>query len=302
MPFLPPLTRCNQDSKLTKLWKKAKPCTAGMETGQAVVGGGGPIAGTPSWRALRSEASGISRNGYGVGTCRPARDLPVVTSVGDELNEVNVGVVLSEPLDTVLTVSSLPLVLDGVVLREGAESVPVTLVQCVLNDLESALVENGVKCVGGVLSEAVSGVLSPNALTSISNVIKATITTENFNTLADGAADNSIVVMEPDMGEAEPHFLDVSEKCGPIVNMLVEVPVNLINSQSMANCLDDCSGLEIRNQINWLVGETDGDSESEFFDVGVDSDPGNDFSVVCAKPIVNAQTRGKFWGRGYRRR
>ncbi|PKU79902.1 hypothetical protein MA16_Dca012090 [Dendrobium catenatum] len=66
MPFLPPLTRCNQDSKLTKLWKKAKPCTAGMETGQAVVGGGGPIAGTPSWRALRSEASGISRNGYGV--------------------------------------------------------------------------------------------------------------------------------------------------------------------------------------------------------------------------------------------
>ncbi|PKU71060.1 hypothetical protein MA16_Dca017049 [Dendrobium catenatum] len=239
-------------------------------------------------------------------------------------------------MDTVLTDSSLPLVLDEVVLREGAEvdcitvnddlnlsaiptnlethitfveSVPVTLVQCILNDPESALVENGVKCVGGVLSEAVSGVLSPNAtpfvhnaLTSVSNVIKAAIATENFNTLADDADDNSIVVMEPDMGEAEPHLLDVSEKCGPIVNRLVEVPVNLINSQSMANCLGDCSGLEIRNQINWLVGESDGDSESEFSDVGVDSDPDNDFSVVCAKPIVNAQTRGKFWGRGRRRR
>ncbi|PKU72538.1 protein unc-13 homolog [Dendrobium catenatum] len=48
VPLLPPLTRCNQDSKLTKLWKKAKPCTAGMDNGQAVVGGVGPAAGTPA--------------------------------------------------------------------------------------------------------------------------------------------------------------------------------------------------------------------------------------------------------------
>ncbi|PKU73740.1 Gibberellin 20 oxidase 1-D [Dendrobium catenatum] len=38
--------------------------------GQAVIGGGGLIAGTPAWRASRSEASGISRregrSGYGV--------------------------------------------------------------------------------------------------------------------------------------------------------------------------------------------------------------------------------------------
>ncbi|XP_020572200.1 uncharacterized protein LOC110019025 isoform X2 [Phalaenopsis equestris] len=48
MPSLPPLTRCNQDSRLTKLWKKAKPCTTGMENQQVVVGGGGLVAGTPA--------------------------------------------------------------------------------------------------------------------------------------------------------------------------------------------------------------------------------------------------------------
>ncbi|TKY51841.1 DUF810 protein [Spatholobus suberectus] len=32
IPMLPPLTRCNRDSKFTKLWKKAAPCGAGFET------------------------------------------------------------------------------------------------------------------------------------------------------------------------------------------------------------------------------------------------------------------------------
>ncbi|KAL6970603.1 hypothetical protein U1Q18_030298 [Sarracenia purpurea var. burkii] len=31
MPTLPPLTRCNRDSKFIKLWKKATPCTVGLD-------------------------------------------------------------------------------------------------------------------------------------------------------------------------------------------------------------------------------------------------------------------------------
>ncbi|KAL4312399.1 hypothetical protein GQ457_01G031380 [Hibiscus cannabinus] len=37
LPTLPPLTRCNPDSKLYKIWKKASPCSLGIEDMQRIV-------------------------------------------------------------------------------------------------------------------------------------------------------------------------------------------------------------------------------------------------------------------------
>ncbi|GMJ01997.1 CELLULOSE-RELATED DUF810 [Hibiscus trionum] len=37
LPTLPPLTRCNPDSKLFKIWKKASPCSVGVEDMQRIV-------------------------------------------------------------------------------------------------------------------------------------------------------------------------------------------------------------------------------------------------------------------------
>ncbi|KAG0454800.1 hypothetical protein HPP92_024092 [Vanilla planifolia] len=48
VPILPQLTRCNQDSRFTKLWKKAKPCTVNMDIERLGVGGGGAEGGTPA--------------------------------------------------------------------------------------------------------------------------------------------------------------------------------------------------------------------------------------------------------------
>ncbi|KAK9182972.1 hypothetical protein WN944_026120 [Citrus x changshan-huyou] len=38
LPTLPPLTRCNRDSKFSKLWKKASPCTVAVEDVQQING------------------------------------------------------------------------------------------------------------------------------------------------------------------------------------------------------------------------------------------------------------------------
>ncbi|XP_061371013.1 protein unc-13 homolog [Gastrolobium bilobum] len=38
IPLLPPLTRCNRDSKFIKLWKKAAPCSSGFEDQQHING------------------------------------------------------------------------------------------------------------------------------------------------------------------------------------------------------------------------------------------------------------------------
>ncbi|KAK8952001.1 hypothetical protein KSP39_PZI004273 [Platanthera zijinensis] len=61
LPVLPPLTRCNQDSRLTKLWNKAKPCTSGTDTQQVAVAGGGPVASTPAGGETRRPRPSTSR-------------------------------------------------------------------------------------------------------------------------------------------------------------------------------------------------------------------------------------------------
>ncbi|KAI0514248.1 hypothetical protein KFK09_010283 [Dendrobium nobile] len=94
--------------------------------------------------------------------------------------------------------------------------------------------------------------------------------------------------------EAESPSSGSGEECNPIVNSLIEVPVNEVDTQAMAKCLGDSSGLEIRNQVNWLNNSSDDESESDF------DEPEHDFSVVRATVI--GATRGKFWGRGRRRR
>ncbi|KAH0469346.1 hypothetical protein IEQ34_000904 [Dendrobium chrysotoxum] len=52
LPLLPPLTRCNQDSRFAKLWKKATPCTSGTDMKLLGMGAGGPTpvgaGGTPA--------------------------------------------------------------------------------------------------------------------------------------------------------------------------------------------------------------------------------------------------------------
>ncbi|PKU68052.1 hypothetical protein MA16_Dca022961 [Dendrobium catenatum] len=83
------------------------------------------------------------------------------------------------------------------------------------------------------------------------------------------------------------------EKVILITNSLVVVPVSEVDTQVMANCVDNSSGLDIRNQSNWLVDSSDVESDSET----LESD--HDFALVRTS---NVGTRGKFWGRGRHRR
>ncbi|PKU70300.1 hypothetical protein MA16_Dca007051 [Dendrobium catenatum] len=243
-------------------------------------------------------------------------DAPVFAeAVGVKFNVVNNAGVLSEPMITELNASSL--------LREGAEvdrvdvidglntvvlplnldtaklvdSDSVDVVPNVLIDSGSVLVDNRSINGGGFFPEAVGGVLSPNATPFVPKVATADlpiITSVEFNTLAEGAVVNSEIVLDSELGVAMPFLPNDSEKGVPALDRIVDVPVNLINSQAMAICLGDCSGLEVRNQTNRLVV----DSISESSDDDVYSDTDNDFSVVSAKI---EQNRGKWWGRRRRR-
>ncbi|PKU86880.1 hypothetical protein MA16_Dca017308 [Dendrobium catenatum] len=46
--------------------------------------------------------------------------------------------------------------------------------------------------------------------------------------------------------------MEVSQKCTPVSNNLIEVPVNLVDTRFVGNSLGGSSGLDIRNHINWL--------------------------------------------------
>ncbi|KAI0527141.1 hypothetical protein KFK09_002739 [Dendrobium nobile] len=83
------------------------------------------------------------------------------------------------------------------------------------------------------------------------------------------------------------------EEVNLITNSLVVVPVSVVDSQVMANCVGNSSGLDIRNQNNCLVDSSDVESDSQ----SVESD--NDFTLVRTS---NVGSRGKFWGKGRRRR
>ncbi|PKU80627.1 hypothetical protein MA16_Dca012384 [Dendrobium catenatum] len=83
------------------------------------------------------------------------------------------------------------------------------------------------------------------------------------------------------------------EECVLIANSLVEVPVCEVDTQVMANCVGNSSGLEIRNQNNWLIDSSDVESDSESFHTDHEFDLGRNSKI---------DIRGKFWGRGRRRR
>ncbi|PKU82909.1 hypothetical protein MA16_Dca006207 [Dendrobium catenatum] len=78
-----------------------------------------------------------------------------------------------------------------------------------------------------------------------------------------------------------------------ITNSLVVVPVSEVDTQVMANCVGNSSGLDIMNHSNWMVDSSDVESDSET----LESD--HDFALVHTS---NVGIRGKFWGRGRRRR
>ncbi|PKU84596.1 hypothetical protein MA16_Dca027063 [Dendrobium catenatum] len=75
----------------------------------------------------------------------------------------------------------------------------------------------------------------------------------------------------------------------PIINNLVEVPVTMVDTHKMANCVGNPAGMEIRNQKNWLIDSSDDESYSEFYESE------NDLSLVRSSNVAN---RGKFWGKG----
>ncbi|KAI0500257.1 hypothetical protein KFK09_018467 [Dendrobium nobile] len=100
--------------------------------------------------------------------------------------------------------------------------------------------------------------------------------------------------------------LNVTATCS---NYLIDAPVSLVHTRSIANQLGDKSGFDIRNHVDWLHGSSEYESEFEFSDCGVTSpelcggfDPGNEFSLIRDRPVCSAASRGRFRGRGRRRR
>ncbi|PKU74763.1 NAC domain-containing protein 100 [Dendrobium catenatum] len=110
---------------------------------------------------------------------------------------------------------------------------------------------------------------------------------------ADGDSDGFMpVAVVPAEIEKEFPYLGREEVIS-MTNSLVVVPVSEVDTQVMAKCVGNSSGLDIRNQNNWLVDSSDVDSDSQ----SLESD--NDFTLVRTSNVGN---RGKFWGRGRRRR
>ncbi|KAI0530613.1 hypothetical protein KFK09_000158 [Dendrobium nobile] len=105
---------------------------------------------------------------------------------------------------------------------------------------------------------------------------------------ADGGSDSvlpvAVVPAEIEKGREEVNL---------ITNSLVVVPVSVVDFQVMANCVGNSSGLDSRNQNNCLVDSSDVESDSQ----SVESD--NDVTLVRNSKVGS---RGKFWGKGRRRR
>ncbi|PKU79765.1 hypothetical protein MA16_Dca024117 [Dendrobium catenatum] len=81
----------------------------------------------------------------------------------------------------------------------------------------------------------------------------------------------------------------------------------MVETINMVNHLN--SGFDMRDQVDWLHGSSDGEFESEHSDCGFispnfcgGSDPGNDFSLVRVRPGRSMVSRGRGRGRGRRRR
>ncbi|PKU81403.1 Thioredoxin-like 4, chloroplastic [Dendrobium catenatum] len=252
----------------------------------------------------------------------PHYSTPVREGVYVSLKDVNGEFVNGEVysiVDDCLTInaeldpSALPLMVETPTTKE--DNVSVTLLQGALNEPLVAMVANGELGVGGMNFDSVTVALSPNAIpffphavASVSNEIMQTISTDNLN-FSEGGAPTSSVALAPIVLEAEPPSSDVRDVGNPISSKLIEVQVNLIDTQAMANCLGESSGLDIRNHLNWLNVSSYGDSKNELSEGGLASpdlcgvsDPGNDFSLVRARTTFNVGHRGRFWGRGRCRR
>ncbi|PKU87562.1 hypothetical protein MA16_Dca018093 [Dendrobium catenatum] len=110
---------------------------------------------------------------------------------------------------------------------------------------------------------------------------------------------NLIVESSPVVFGADPPS---SVESMPLVNRLIDVPVKEIETQAMTKCLGDPAGVEIREQLNWLNVSSDGKSESDSSVGDMASEDDNDFTLVCTRPAITGATRGRFWGRGRRKR
>ncbi|KAI0512021.1 hypothetical protein KFK09_012655 [Dendrobium nobile] len=103
--------------------------------------------------------------------------------------------------------------------------------------------------------------------------------------------DGGIPVVSVGLVDESTHMVSV-ERFSSTKNLVV-VPVNEVDVNEMATCMGNSSGLTIRKQGDWLVDSSDSESESEL------NISDNEFVLGSNK---NVDTRGKFWGRGRRRR
>ncbi|PKU74046.1 hypothetical protein MA16_Dca011756 [Dendrobium catenatum] len=102
-----------------------------------------------------------------------------------------------------------------------------------------------------------------------------------------GAGEDMLAGVEPSGLEVLCPSLIVEEG-----NSVVEIPVKAVDTHVLADLVGKYSGKDIRDQNSWLNDSSEEEVYSEF------SESDNDFSLVRSS---NA-TRGKFWGRGRRKR
>ncbi|KAI0525021.1 hypothetical protein KFK09_004411 [Dendrobium nobile] len=139
--------------------------------------------------------------------------------------------------------------------------------------------ENGV-------SEVMFGVV--NRRDSVGSPILGVVNSNGVGSVLKGA---DCIVVVPDGIEVQSQ--STARDVISISNTLVEVPVSEVGTHVMATCVGNPSGVDMRKQNDWLYDSSEESSNQEL----VESD--RDFALV--RPS-NIGSRGKFWGRGRRRR
>ncbi|PKU65188.1 hypothetical protein MA16_Dca004805 [Dendrobium catenatum] len=104
---------------------------------------------------------------------------------------------------------------------------------------------------------------------------------------------NSLIAAMP-----EDNRVDISDVQGNLVvsHNLVDVPVNVITTNSLMRQVGGKTGVDVRSHGDWMHNSSEGGSDSDSY-----SDPGNEYKMVRDRPI-SGSFRGKFWGRGGRKR
>ncbi|PKU59938.1 hypothetical protein MA16_Dca019640 [Dendrobium catenatum] len=100
--------------------------------------------------------------------------------------------------------------------------------------------------------------------------------------------------------------IDVKMAVQPAVNVVTNVESERV---TFANRLGDNSGFDIMNHVDWLHGSSEFEYESDFSDCGLESpefcggsDLGNEFTLIRDRHVCSVASRGRFRGRGRRRR